>query len=666
MRKFLTGIFVVLFSVPAFATENSEASQDLGGMEAAIVIGEHKSRECNVGELAQVNARSGYTKIKSDGTSGLDCVSTACIPEYKLTNGTCEKFTCDGPRYVMNANGDGCDDMVGRACKSSDTNAASAKYKMNGGALECVTQTCNSAYVLRGGKCIPSDGACNATQLSGVSHAVAGESKDGVCHATKCDSGYEVSDGKCVAIGGNCQPMPTGAKSGHRVWNSETKSEQCVIDECDNEHNISDDKLSCTPKPQATLNAEQSQTKVQELRENYNTQRAKEQSTTNKLIGAAGIGATGIGTQMAASALAEQRADADAERDMRAYLATFKCDYGAGRNINGGETEIELPGGNDLLPLYTEYRQLANDLKIRKDALGLKPGIESEVIFDAAETGLYDNAATGITSGTYTSLARALTNTTGTDAQNWQAQKDEAAQSLKTGATVAGVGAGASLVANLAVNSGASKQNQAGNIIAKYAPLYKLQDSVTKLSDNESGVKCPDGATGTVPECVCGTSGREYNANTNTCDAPSLEKLPDITSTATTGITGGLAQITTQNALAPRAVLPAKNLFATGKSTLTSAAQQEIKTFVANVKNATDGDSKYCITVTGHTDKTGNAQSNNTLSQNRADAVKQALISSGLASGRIRTVGRGQSECTQDGPQESCRKVEISMSDSEC
>lgn len=416
----------------------------------------------------------------------------------------------------------------------------------------------------------------------------------------------------------------------------------------------------------AVTTAEQSQAKVQELRENYNTQRAKEQSTTNKLIGAAGIGATGIGAQMAASALAEQRADADAERDMRAYLATFKCDYGAGRNINGGETEIELPGGNDLLPLYTEYRQLANDLKIRKDALGLKPGIESEVIFDAAETGLYDNAATGITSGTYTSLARALTNTTGTDAQNWQAQKDEAAQSLKTGATVAGVGAGASLVANLAVNSGASKQNQAGNIIAKYAPLYKLQDSVTKLSDNESGVKCPDGATGTVPECVCGTSGREYNANTNTCDAPSLEKLPDITSTATTGITGGLAQITTQNALAPRAVLPAKNLFATGKSTLTSVAQQEIKTFVANVKNATDGDSKYCITVTGHTDKTGNVQSNNTLSQNRADAVKQALISSGLASGRIRTVGRGQSECTQDGPQESCRKVEISMSDSEC
>ena len=198
---------------------------------------------------------------------------------------------------------------------------------------------------------------------------------------------------------------------------------------------------------------------TQELQENYDAMKKKEQSTENKLLGAGAMASIGAGGQMAASALAEQQADAAAELDMTAYLATFRCDFGQGKNIKGGETGIVLPGGNDLAPLYTEYVKLAQDLKVRKEALGMTPGIESEEILDKANMGLYDNESLGKTDGAFTSLATALSNPTGADAAEWEAQKAETAEQLKTGAITAGVGAVASIAANIAINKDAPKEN---------------------------------------------------------------------------------------------------------------------------------------------------------------------------------------------------------------
>ena len=169
-----------------------------------------------------------------------------------------------------------------------------------------------------------------------------------------------------------------------------------------------------------------------------------------------------------ASAMAEGKADEDAEQAMRAYLATFHCNYGAGKNIAGGETNVELPGGNELINLYSEYVNLANDLKVRKTALDMQPGIESESILDAATSGLYDDVAIGKTSGAYTSLARALMDPTGADAAAWAAQKEETASKKKTGLITAGVGAAGSLVGNLAINSDKDKQNKVDEILNKY------------------------------------------------------------------------------------------------------------------------------------------------------------------------------------------------------
>lgn len=191
---------------------------------------------------------------------------------------------------------------------------------------------------------------------------------------------------------------------------------------------------------------------VSVLEQKYNAAREREQSLANRTLGAAAMGVGGIGGMMLASGLAEKNVDENAEIDMRAYLATFRCDYGAGRNIHGGETDVQLPGTAELIPLYAEYVALANDLKKRKEQLELKPGIESESILDSATMGLYDDVSVGTSSGVYTSLSRALQNSDGEDAQRWAAQAEENAKKVKNGATVGGAGIAGGAIGNLILN----------------------------------------------------------------------------------------------------------------------------------------------------------------------------------------------------------------------
>lgn len=192
--------------------------------------------------------------------------------------------------------------------------------------------------------------------------------------------------------------------------------------------------------------------KISELEEKYNLAVGREQSYANRMLGAVSIGAGGIGGMMLASGIAEQSADAAAERDMSAYLATFRCDYGAGKNIRGGETNITLPGANILLNLRTEYITLAADIKERKTMLGLSPGIESAVIDDATEYNLYNNTSLGKTDGAYTSISRALSEPGGDDAIEWAAQKSESQQQTQTGGIVGGAGVGIGIIGNAIIN----------------------------------------------------------------------------------------------------------------------------------------------------------------------------------------------------------------------
>lgn len=660
------------------------------------VVATWESKPCSSAQLTAINAKSGMTARNPDG-NGVYCVPDACVFGYKLNKKAekCEKIECVGPRYVLNEDGDDCKDMVGERCTLNDPHEKEAKYKWENNQLICEIKKCNDHYIPNddGSACIPSDGPCSKEQIAKIEHATAGELKNGKCYATECDLGYDPKDGICIV--GDCNHMPKNAIKAHREYNEETQQEVCIIDECKEGYTRAPDFLSCI---EPILSEEDAKKEIEELQENADEMKAKEQSTANKLLGAASIGAMGIGGMQALSALSEQRADTAAEQDMAAYLATFRCDYGQGKNIQGGETGIELPGGNQLFSLYNEYVQLAADLKIRKEALGLTPGIESETILDKAETGLYDDVGLGKTGGAYTSLATALSDSTSADAAAWAAQKADTAQQLKTGLITAGIGAAVGIVGNLAINENRkAAQESSDDIKAKYAPLKSLENNVKALPDQEANAKCPEDATGFYPDCNCNDTNKIYNSNLNICEKcpensipfgknqciPKDQTIASITpnNTSLPNKLDNTLEILPLNQESPSSStisLSASQLFELNSYELTDEATQIIKTFADDVNKRMASDKNYCITVIGHTDKTGNNNINNQLSKNRAESVKTALIQSNIESKNIVTEGQGSTKCTPEFRKQSegcaatsnnckaCRKVEISFSTTSC
>lgn len=222
---------------------------------------------------------------------------------------------------------------------------------------------------------------------------------------------------------------------------------------------------------------------LDKLSENYQAVHENEQSLENRTLTAATTAATGIGGMELARGLSEQKADKDAEQNMTAYLETFRCEYGDGKSVKGGTTEIELPGGNnsEMMRLRTEYFALAADLKERKEALGMKPGIESEAILDKAELGLYDDESVGITGGAYASLYRAKMGNE-TDQSKIDEEKEKSSNRVKGGAIAAGAGVVGGIVGNAIINKDAPK-NQSKEINREYdkklAEATKEQENLT-------------------------------------------------------------------------------------------------------------------------------------------------------------------------------------------
>jgi outer membrane protein OmpA-like peptidoglycan-associated protein len=81
-------------------------------------------------------------------------------------------------------------------------------------------------------------------------------------------------------------------------------------------------------------------------------------------------------------------------------------------------------------------------------------------------------------------------------------------------------------------------------------------------------------------------------------------------------------------------------LFAYDSDEITGAARNNLTSLAASLKKYPKTD----VLIVGHTDATGTDAYNQGLSQRRADAAKSFLISQGVASTRVRTSGRGESE----------------------
>ena len=100
-------------------------------------------------------------------------------------------------------------------------------------------------------------------------------------------------------------------------------------------------------------------------------------------------------------------------------------------------------------------------------------------------------------------------------------------------------------------------------------------------------------------------------------------------------------------------------LFATGKSDLKPGAMERLNKLAAFMLKYPD----RAVVIEGHTDSTGSAALNMTLSQQRADSVKAYLISQSVPAGSVTAIGKGKDTPVADngsasGRQQN-RRVEI-------
>ena len=609
------------------------------GFSSAFYTWRNNTRTCEI-QSCDPGYRHNTTNNTCEYQIGQNCLSelrgnhhakTATWQLDESDNIVCKISACENNRYQYDRASNKCIDQQGEPCTPENTShvkEAKYAYDASSDTLRCEITECTKEYLPSddGQTCEKSEGKCTDAQLAEIEHATAGELKRGKCRPTDCEDGFEPDGKQCVEISGKCDPMPENARQAHREYDAASGTEICIIDKCKSDYVLSPDKMSCA-KPQ--LSKADAQKQIDELQQNADAMREREQSLANRMTGGIAIGAMGIGGMQIGAALAEQSADDAAERDMAAYLATFRCDYGSGLNIQGGETNIQLPGANTLLPLYNEYTTLAADLKTRKAALGMAPGIESEVILDAATSGLYDNESLGITDGVYTSISRALMAPGGTDASEWAAQRADTQQQLKTGAIVAGAGALVGVAGNVLTNYVGKNQpkESSDEITAKYDSkrtllfqnLRPVQEKSLRTAIAGAPVveedKEQDTSTPTVPnpdnlfettisdwQSACTQQGGTWDAENIDCNCPGNAwwnlldgKCIEIEISAINLNIG-----TSVLPKLPIAVFFADSLFDSGKTTLKSTTEMD-KT-IQELRTATSGETNFKLLIVGYTD----------------------------------------------------------------
>lgn len=86
--------------------------------------------------------------------------------------------------------------------------------------------------------------------------------------------------------------------------------------------------------------------------------------------------------------------------------------------------------------------------------------------------------------------------------------------------------------------------------------------------------------------------------------------------------------------------MPQDILFATDSSTVSGGLRSDLYTVAQSLQNYPNS----TVQVIGHTDNTGSAEYNQSLSERRAAAVTQVLADGGVPYARIRSFGRGEDQ----------------------
>ena len=297
-----------------------------------------------------------------------------------------------------------------------------------------------------------------------------------------------------------------------------------------------------TPAPKPT--PKELEEKLKSAKDALAAAKEKENSLANKSLSAISTAATSLGAMQLAEGIAEKKADEKAEKEMRNYISTMKCEYGGGQEAVFGNEEITLPGGNELLEYYTEYKTLADNLKTTKAALGLRAGIETEVLYDRAQSGLYQYSNVGKTGGGETSLYRALTDTESADATAWSEQKETASKKLKVGAVATAVGVGGGIIGNYLINERGKNDTdetdidkiaaRAGNALGQNrnnTEQLNRTDPTNKPSDKKAPAalleqkKSCDDIIKDMQEAACNSKGVEFYDYSGHVELECLDKV---------------------------------------------------------------------------------------------------------------------------------------------
>jgi len=79
-----------------------------------------------------------------------------------------------------------------------------------------------------------------------------------------------------------------------------------------------------------------------------------------------------------------------------------------------------------------------------------------------------------------------------------------------------------------------------------------------------------------------------------------------------------------------------------------AAIKPQLRAVLDPFATSLQGDPSAQITIVGHTDSTGSDALNNKLSIERADSVRDYIVTRGVAAGRVATAGRGDREPVAD------------------
>ena len=506
------------------AAEEEARKQHTKSEEIQEAIRENSRRPAYlVDEHANKEAKGKYKKV---GTEWI-CVPNECIQDYKLEGTICVKYQCSQSELKAANATDGtwdknlkacipvCDEANGftrnirnicertKCSKSEIDNLKKQDKNVNTGKLEegqCVP-VCKDKYHLENGKCEKNkcdkeeedwDGKkcvkvrCTTDELNEIhtiqKYAKWDEAKK-ICIATECPDkkNFKLSDGKCIT-----NDCPTKELEKINATTGYMQDGKCIPETCIKDYEIDPNTHACTNKKA-----------LEEKQKAYDKAHETEQSFENRALTAATTAATGIGGMQLMQGLAEQSSDKDAAADMAAYIETMRCTYGDGKQVKAGPDEIELPGANDseLMKLRSEYLALAADLKERKEALGMKPGIESETILDRSATGLYDDENIGISGGNYGSLYRAQMLNSESDQSKIADEKSISSNRVKGGAIAAGAGVVVGVAGNSLINGklgemlkSKKSKTEAEKLLEKEADALKDLQSCLK----DAGVKDTD------------------------------------------------------------------------------------------------------------------------------------------------------------------------------